>query len=437
MVRKLVVLGLPWDTDTDGLRQYMSKFGELEDVVVMKNRATGRSRGFGYATFCNSNDAEKVIQLKHELGGRNIEVKVATPKEEMKSAVRQGITRIFVARIPHSINDDSFRGYFEKFGNVTDAYMPKDHTSKRHRGIGFITFENSESVDKIMKDIHELDGQPVAIDRAQTKEESYGRWGTGMGLGMGLGMGMMGMGMGGRFAGWGGSGMVTSFDGYSGADGSTYDPSLAQHMQQYGNLPIGSVFGPNSLGGAAGQGGIGGRSSLDGARGGIMAPGMLRGALGMGIGTKIFVGRLPPETTSEDLRRYFNNFGRILDVYIPKDPKKNTHRGFGFVTFENDAAADRVASRSHEIHGHPIAVDRASPRDEAAAAATAGSLGSSAAVVGTSATTGGVGGPLRSTGMVSSAYGTVSGGSDMGTYYTDHNTNDRNCHSSGSGGIRR
>jgi RNA-binding protein Musashi len=37
-----------------------------------------------------------------------------------------------------------------------------------------------------------------------------------------------------------------------------------------------------------------------------------------GLGTKIFVGRLPPEATAEDLRRYFNNFGRISDVYVPK-----------------------------------------------------------------------------------------------------------------------
>lgn len=30
------VLGIPWDIDTEGLREYMSKFGELEDCIVMK-----------------------------------------------------------------------------------------------------------------------------------------------------------------------------------------------------------------------------------------------------------------------------------------------------------------------------------------------------------------------------------------------------------------
>lgn len=37
-----------------------------------------------------------------------------------------------------------------------------------------------------------------------------------------------------------------------------------------------------------------------------------------GLGRKIFVGRLPQEATSEDLRLYFGRFGHILDVYVPK-----------------------------------------------------------------------------------------------------------------------
>jgi RNA-binding protein Musashi len=36
MATKLVVLGIPWDVDTEGLREYMGKFGPLDDCVVMK-----------------------------------------------------------------------------------------------------------------------------------------------------------------------------------------------------------------------------------------------------------------------------------------------------------------------------------------------------------------------------------------------------------------
>ncbi|XP_038692676.1 RNA-binding protein Musashi homolog Rbp6-like [Tripterygium wilfordii] len=61
---------------------------------------------------------------------------------------------------------------------------------------------------------------------------------------------------------------------------------------------------------------------------------------------KIFVGRLPPEATTEDLHQYFGRFGRIIDVYVSKDPRKAGHRGFGFVTFAEEVVADRVSQRS-------------------------------------------------------------------------------------------
>lgn len=58
-------------------------------------------------------------------------------------------TRIFVARIPPTINDHQFRTYFEQFGVVQDAYMPKDATKQGRRGIGFVTFASPESVEKV------------------------------------------------------------------------------------------------------------------------------------------------------------------------------------------------------------------------------------------------------------------------------------------------
>ena len=87
--RKLVVLGIPWDVDTEGLKEYMSKYGELEDCIVMKERSTGRSRGFGYVTFASIDDAMEVLSGEHVLGNRMLEVKVATPKEEMRAPAKK------------------------------------------------------------------------------------------------------------------------------------------------------------------------------------------------------------------------------------------------------------------------------------------------------------------------------------------------------------
>lgn len=105
--RKLVVLGIPWDVDSDELREYMSQFGDLVEAMVMKDRVSGRSRGFGYVTFSSSEDAEKVLAAQHTFKGRALDVKVATPKEEMVPASKKS-TRIFVARIPLSVTEEDF-----------------------------------------------------------------------------------------------------------------------------------------------------------------------------------------------------------------------------------------------------------------------------------------------------------------------------------------
>lgn len=92
------------------------------------------------------------------------------------------------------------------------------------------------------------------------------------------------------------------------------------------------------------------------------------------LGKKIFIGRIPVEVTTEDLRQYFSQYGHILDVYLPKDAKKISHRGFGFVTFADETTAEYVAQKTHEILGNRIAVDRAAPLDETPSEGAGGPL---------------------------------------------------------------
>ncbi|RYR38542.1 hypothetical protein Ahy_A09g043591 isoform B [Arachis hypogaea] len=378
--RKLVVLGIPWDVDTEGLREYMSKYGELEDCIVMKERSTGRSRGFGYVTFASVDDAKDVLSGEHVLGNRMLEVKVATPKEEMRAPAKK-VTRIFVARIPQSVTEASFRSHFEKYGDITDLYMPKDQGSKMHRGIGFITFASADllfecsgkdvsvtireifcladSVESLMAETHELGGSTVVVDRATPKARIFIKM----------------------------SNLKCDDD-----------------FKPVGRMPQGGYGAYNAYISAATRYAALGAPTLYDHPGPVYG----RGEPSRGIGKKIFVGRLPPEATSEDLRQYFGRFGRILDVYVPRDPKRSGHRGFGFITFAEDGVADRVSRRPHEICGQQynflvlndcasilllqVALDSATPVDDASPSGNfmmngVGSFG-------------GYGGPMRSYGRM-------------------------------------
>lgn len=77
--------------------------------------------------------------------------------------------RVFVARIPDMMSESEFRNYFEKYGRVQDAYMPRDHTKQGYRGIGFVTYDDAETVDRVIKQKHVVHGVEIAVDRAIIK----------------------------------------------------------------------------------------------------------------------------------------------------------------------------------------------------------------------------------------------------------------------------
>ncbi|MBI4714114.1 RNA-binding protein [Candidatus Uhrbacteria bacterium] len=84
MQNKLFVGSLPWATDDAQLQELFSQYGEVTSARVMTDKFTGRSRGFGFVEFANEADAQKAVDALDgsTLGGRQIVVNVARPREE-------------------------------------------------------------------------------------------------------------------------------------------------------------------------------------------------------------------------------------------------------------------------------------------------------------------------------------------------------------------
>ena len=72
---KLFIGGISWDTNEDRLREYFDKYGEVVEAVIMRDRATGRARGFGFIVFADPAVAEQVIMEKHMIDGRMVSKK--------------------------------------------------------------------------------------------------------------------------------------------------------------------------------------------------------------------------------------------------------------------------------------------------------------------------------------------------------------------------
>ena len=83
MSKKLFVGSLSWDTNDDGLRSAFGIHGEISEAVVISDRDSGRSRGFGFVTFDDDESADKAVAALNgtELDGRTIKVDVAQAKQ--------------------------------------------------------------------------------------------------------------------------------------------------------------------------------------------------------------------------------------------------------------------------------------------------------------------------------------------------------------------
>jgi len=79
---KLFIGGLAWHTDENALRQKFEEFGAVEEAVVVKDRDTGRSRGFGFVRYSQEADAEAAITAMNniEFDGRTIRVDKASER---------------------------------------------------------------------------------------------------------------------------------------------------------------------------------------------------------------------------------------------------------------------------------------------------------------------------------------------------------------------
>ncbi len=81
---------------------------------------------------------------------------------------------------------------------------------------------------------------------------------------------------------------------------------------------------------------------------------------------KVFVGNLPFKTGGNELKDLFAKFGDIEDATVISDKFTRRSKGFGFVTFVNDADADKAVSELNEseFEGRKLTVNEAKPREE-------------------------------------------------------------------------
>ncbi len=84
MAKKLFVGNLPYSMNDDQLRELFAEYGEVASASVIIDRATGRSKGFGFVELAEDAAADAAIAKADgsEVEGRRLTVSEARPKTE-------------------------------------------------------------------------------------------------------------------------------------------------------------------------------------------------------------------------------------------------------------------------------------------------------------------------------------------------------------------
>uniref|UniRef100_A0A2K5JRD5 RRM domain-containing protein n=1 Tax=Colobus angolensis palliatus TaxID=336983 RepID=A0A2K5JRD5_COLAP len=278
-LRKLFIGGLSFETTNESLRSHFEQWGTLTDCVVMRDPNTKRSKGFGFVTYATVEEVDAAMNARpHKVDRRVVEPKRAVSREDsQRPGAHLTVKKIFVGGIKGDTEEHHLTDYFEQYGKI------------EKRGFAFVTFDDHDSVDKIViQKYHTVNGHNCEVRKALSKQEmasasssqrgqsGSGNFGGGRGGGFG---GNDNFSCGGNFSGRGGfggsrggGGYGDSGDGYNGFGGGSYN-DFGNYNNQSSNFgPMkGGNFGGRSSGPYGGggqyfakpqnQGGYGGSSS--------------------------------------------------------------------------------------------------------------------------------------------------------------------------------
>ncbi|KAM9444419.1 heterogeneous nuclear ribonucleoprotein A1a [Clarias gariepinus] len=247
-MRKLFIGGLSFETTDESLRAHFEQWGTLTDCVVMRDPNTKRSRGFGFVTYSSVNEVDVAMDARpHKVDGRAVEPKRAVSREDScRPGAHSTVKKIFVGGIKEDTDEEHLRDYFSQFGKIEEVNIMTEKNSDKRRGFAFVTFDDHDSVDRIViQKYHTVNGHNCEVRKALSREEMNrvsmnnrgGRGGGGGNFG--------GRGGGGYGGGYGGGGR----GGYGGGDG---------YGNGYGGNGAGYGGGGPGYGGNRGYGGGGG-----------------------------------------------------------------------------------------------------------------------------------------------------------------------------------
>ena len=244
----LFVGGLSWNIDEDWLSREFEDCSPVS-VRVITHADTGRSKGFAYVEFADTDAAIEALNKKHgvEVDGRALRCDFSSPRQPKENNGERTNNRaqqygdkkstpsatLFCGNLSFDTTQDSLTGYFSEFGTINGIRIPTDRDTGAPKGYGYIEFGSIDEAQTALDSMNgqDVDGRNIRLDFSTPRDpaNSGGRGGGRGGRGGFGDRGGRGGGRGGRggFGDRGGRGGFGDRGGRGGFRGGRGAPSFS------------------------------------------------------------------------------------------------------------------------------------------------------------------------------------------------------------------
>ncbi|GLJ26368.1 hypothetical protein SUGI_0508030 [Cryptomeria japonica] len=141
-LRKLFVRNLGFDTTTESFKAFFSQFGEVQEGVVIIDKKTGKSKGYGFLTFKHLDGALNALKNPSKIiEGRMTITRLASSQP---SAIDVSDRKIFVGNVPTDMPSERLLSIFSEYGEIEEGPLGFDKQPGKSRSFALFIFKSPE-----------------------------------------------------------------------------------------------------------------------------------------------------------------------------------------------------------------------------------------------------------------------------------------------------
>ncbi|KAF2855817.1 hypothetical protein T440DRAFT_464171 [Plenodomus tracheiphilus IPT5] len=193
--RQLFVRGLALTVTTEDLTNHFSESYPIKNALVVLDKETRESKGYGFVTFADVEDAQRAKEELNnsELKGKKIKVDVAEARQregeekrpkagdrakaERAQQIKEAQTpKLIIRNLPWTIKTpEDLQKLFRSYGKVNFVNLPKKPNGEL-RGFGFVSLRGRKNAEKAIRELNgkEVDDRPIAVDWAVDRDTWQG-----------------------------------------------------------------------------------------------------------------------------------------------------------------------------------------------------------------------------------------------------------------------